>query len=131
MARRRRTLWLAVVCLALTDGHDPVRFVHPRARIVLASPAGVDIPVQTYVTPHPDNRSVTIAWDGEACGGSSSGELDGEYARALYPLEPLKVRLYQGECLFVAVVYGAAGKLRARRELPVKVCGGGDTPCGS
>lgn len=117
-------LSIALGVAALSEGHDAIRFVHPKRTIVLAGPGGVDIPVQTLIRRHELNRVFRLEWGGEACGGSSTKELDGDAASALQPIEPLKVRVYSGTCTFAAAVFGPGGKLRAIQRLEVRVCGG-------
>lgn len=128
MRSRVLILALALSLTALTEGHDPIRFVHPKRRIVLAGPGGVEVPVQTFVVPDARNRFWRLEWAGERCGGGSTKELLGEDDRALQPIEPIKVRLGYGICAFVAGVYGPGGTLRARATLEVRVCGG-DEAC--
>lgn len=112
-----------MVLLGLSDGHDPIRFVHPKRAVILAGPGGTDIPVQTLIPRHPDNRAFRLEWDGETCGGATTRSLDGDGSPALQPIERLLVRAGQGTCTFVAAVFGPGGKVLARSRLEVRVCG--------
>lgn len=115
----------AALCLtALSNGHQPVRFVHPKRTIVLAGPGGTDVLAQAFVVRDPANRAFRLEWTGEACGGATSKELDGEYASALQPIQPIRVRVGTGVCSFAAAVFGAGGKVRAIARLELRVCGG-------
>jgi hypothetical protein len=119
-------LSMALCLTAASEGHDEIRFVHPKRAVILASPGGVDIPVQTFVVPNAANRAWRLEWQGATCGGSSTKDLAGEDDRALHPIQPIHVRAGYGVCVFAAAVYGAGGKLRARTQLEVRVCGGGE-----
>lgn len=126
---RLAALAVSLVCLVLLAPADrPVRFIHPKRTFVTGAPGGVDIPVQTLVVRHPDNRAFRLTWDGEQCGGASAASLDGDYARAFQPLEPMPVRVGYGVCGFRAEVFGPGGSLRASAHLDVHVCGDG-TAC--
>lgn len=115
----------AALCLtALSNGHQPVRFVHPKRTIVLAGASGrVDIPIQAWVEPHASNRAFDIQWvtdngdDGRCC----VRQLEGEFERALQPIEPIRLRVSAGVYRFVASAYDGSGKRRASGELTVTV----------
>jgi len=130
---RRRTLLLIpiLVCVALTDGHD-LKFLHPKARMVIVGVRRVEIPVQIWIERHPDNRAYRIDWSGESCpGGSSAKTLDGDRESRVHPeFKPLAVSLTQaGVCQIAASVYGPGGKVRSATAIEIKGCGGGDEPC--
>lgn len=121
--RRVYLCCLLLACLANRgDGPPVVRFLQPRASVILVGPYGSDIPVQLRIPPHADNRSYTIAW----VNGQSSHTLDGDNDAAVQPIAPLKVRVYAGRQDLIAEVYGPGGKVRGRAVLPLKVCGGLD-----
>lgn len=121
----RRLLLTAALCaLGLSDGHDPIRFVHPKRTIVLAGPSGTDVLAQAFVVRDPRNRFFRLQWDGARCGGATTKELDGEFSSALQPIQPIRVRVGTGVCSFAAAVYGAGGQLRGIARLELRVCGG-------
>lgn len=121
----RRLLLTGVLCLVgLSDGHNGVRFVHPKRTIVLAGPGGADVLAQAFVVRDPRNRFFRLEWNGEACGGATAKELDGELASALQPIQPIRVRVGAGVCHFAAAVFEASGKVRAIARLELRVCGG-------
>ena len=114
---RRLALFSVLALVALTDSHDPIRFLQPKSPIVLGSPSGVEIPVQVKILPHEDNRSYRIEW----ADGSSGKSLYGADEPATQP--PFRVRIHESQTI-VATVYGSGGKVRGRVEFPIKVCGG-------
>jgi hypothetical protein len=95
-------------------GEPGISFLHPRSRVVIMTPQGASILLQARVIPHPDNRWVSLAWDGIGCMGSWARSLDGDDEYALQPPEAITVRLdATGTCHFVGVVLGKDGKPRA------------------
>lgn len=121
-----RRLWLlaVVAALALSGGSSPIRFLHPRASVVLVGPPGADVPIQCRVENHPDNRWFAIAWSGPGCAGSWGKSMDGEAESAIQPIQPIMARVHEGECVFVAAAFDGDGKERARAEFTVRACGG-------
>lgn len=120
---------LFLLLLGLGLEAPAVEFLQPRARVVLLRIEGpTTVPVQVRLARHPDNRQITIAWDGDCDPGSSSKTLNGEAEPAVYPIRPLMVRVYPGRCAFMAVVLGRHGE-RGRAQTEVQVCGGGGAPC--
>jgi hypothetical protein len=117
---------LLVGARAAAAAPPAVRFVQPRVPIVLSAPTGTEIPVQLRIEPDADNRSYAIAW----CDGAHAHTLDGADESAMQPAaRPLLVRVAPGDCEFVASVFGAGGKVRARTSFVMHVCGGQDGDC--
>lgn len=112
------------LCLFLPPtARPPVEFLQPRARVILASLHGTDIPVQIRIEPHVDNRAYAIAWCGE---GVHVHTLDGADDAAIHPVSPLTIRVYAGDCDLIATIYGPGDVIRARTTLTLRVCGGGE-----
>ena len=127
--RTRYVVLLLVLCgVGLADAKR-VRFIQPRASVVLSGPYGVVIPVQTYVPRDERNRVWVLTWDGEGCGGSSMHTLMGDEDSAIQPESPISVRVTPGLCVFAVAILGAGGVTLTRAELPVQVCGG-EADCG-
>lgn len=123
------TVAFLLVHVASTFTAAPIRFVHPKRTVLVAGPGGTEIPVQTLIQRSDQNRAFRLEWGGEFCGGSTTRELDGEGSSGLQPIEPLKVRIGGGVCVFAAAVYGPSGQILARTQIEVRVCGAADE-CG-
>lgn len=126
---RRLSLLVVAVLLLAVQGGPPVKFIHPKTRIVLASVRGfADIPVQVWAERHEANRLMRVEWWGEGCSGSFEREMAGEGAPRLFPDDGWRLaRLQPGVCLFTASVYGAGSRLRHRATLEVCAAGGEHT----
>lgn len=111
--------------LSLVIPRPAVEFLQPRSRIILASPAGSDIPVQIRIEPHPDNRAYLITW----CDGASAKSLDGADEAAVHPIRPLTIRVHPGTCELLARVLGPGGVERGRATLTLHICGGDVEEC--
>lgn len=131
---RPRWPWLVLLAFAMgflagvkaSAAPAPVMFIQPRVPIVLAPPTGTVIPVQIRIEPHAENRAYAITW----CDGAHGHSLDGAEDAAIQPVaKALDVRVGPGDCEFIASVFGAGGKVRARTSLVIHVCGGQDS-CG-
>lgn len=118
---RKISLFGVLALVALTDSHDPIKFIQPKSAIVMGSPSGVEIPVQVKILPHADNRFYRIEW----ADGSSGKSLMGDEEPATQPM--FRVRLHDSQTI-IATVFGAGGKVLGRTEFPIKVCGG-ETGC--
>lgn len=109
---------------------EPLRFVQPRASVVLSGMTGVEIPVQLIVERHSENRALEIAWNGPTCAGRSVMQLDAEFAERLQPpMKAAKIRMGPGKCEIAASVFGPGGRIRHRRTFVMTVCGGAES-CG-
>lgn len=119
------TLTLAIAGSVATIGHTPaptLRFIQPRANVVLATPQGVEIPVQLRIEPHADNRGYVIVWQD----GKSGHSLDGADDAAIHPIKPLMIRVFEGVQTIDAYVLGPGGKTREHTAHQLRVCGGGE-----
>ena len=120
--RHRAYLFVGVVCLMATASEPPIKFLHPKSRLILLGAKSVEIPVQLWIKRHPENRSYRITWDGEHCGGSSARTLDGDQDSQIHPpqWDQVKVRVTGiGTCTVWASVYGSGGKIRASASLDI------------
>lgn len=116
--------WLLIWIVLLAPAPPTVTFVQPRYVMLVAGPRGVDIPVHAWVSRHPENRGFRLTLTGEGCWYRSERELHGLDSAAVQPNDqPTWVRIYAGECLLLAEVYGPGAKLRASARLVVTVKG--------
>jgi len=122
--RRSLAAPVLLAILGLRADAPRITFLHPKRTVVLATPHGVEIPVQARVPRDPDNRAFRLTWDGDSCQGEWSHTLDGEDESILHPIEPIRVRLFAGVCTFRAAVYGPGDTLRDAALLDVRVCDG-------
>lgn len=123
-------LSIALGVAALSEGHDAIRFVHPKRAFLLAGPGGVDVPVQAFFPPHADNRWVQIErHQDESVEILFAKSADGDNERALQPIEKFFIRAHAG--VFVLRALACRGEregrcvgVRESARLEVRVCGG-------
>lgn len=112
-----------------TEAASVISFVQPRGPMVIASPTGTEVAVQTRIERSDDNRWWQLNWDGQGCVGSSGHSLNGADESTLQPenadpKHPFTIRVWPGRCVLVAVLVGKDGQLRGRATLDLHVCGG-------
>lgn len=117
---RRLALFSVLALVALTENHNPISFIQPKSRIVLSDPRGVDVLVQTKITPSDQNRWFRLEWPD----GVSMKSLNGSDESAIQPEKPLKIRVFPGKTQIIASVFGSGQKLLGREILELSVCGG-------
>jgi hypothetical protein len=116
-----RLVFVAAVVLASAFAPAPahVRFIRPKARVVLA-PGGTVVDVSLHVEPLPANRWLVIEW----CDGRQVRELHGADDAATQPPDaPLHARVSPGRCPFVATTVDANGKQLDQAVFELTVCG--------
>lgn len=135
MGQRWVVLSLVLLAVALTKDHDPIRFLHPKSRVVLSHPRGVEIPVQVWIERHPEHRLLQLEW---ARAGETpqrhAQTVDGDHAK-VFPAERwLTIRLTPGEWVITALACSShqealCTRVHDRASMTVRVCGG-DEECG-
>lgn len=123
---RRALLALAILatvaCGGATHVHTPppqeeVRFLHPRARVAIGHPYGVEVPLQAWIARHPENRWFELQWGPEGQEPSVHGKsVDGEAEAPVFPAERwLTVRVGCGRQVLTALACTAHERARCTR----------------
>jgi len=114
-------LGIIVILSLLPFQPPPISLIHPRDRFAVSPPSGITLRAQARIPPHPDNRWVTIAWDGDTCGGSWGKSLAGDEEDPIIPPEPLTLKANVGICVFVATLIGKDGRQRGQATFEVDI----------
>jgi hypothetical protein len=128
----RILILLSLLPVLISSADAPVRFIHPRARVVLSGIRGVDIPVQAWIERNAAHRLFEIRWQlvGDDTYQSHSKTVDGENEPTLFPdYGWMTVRLTPGEWVLTALgctehAEGRCTRSRVQGTTTIRVCGG-------
>lgn len=122
---------LLILLLALVaPAGGGLRFVQPTQRIAMLTPGRETVvQMQAFIPRHKDNRAFRLSCRGACYATVGPTEMEGEFAEAIFPRNPVKVALDAfGEAVFTVEVFGPGGVLRDSATHTIKVCGG-EEPC--
>lgn len=118
----------AIILTTLVAGTPDLSFVWPRINTVGHAP--VELWIQLRTPRHPDNRAITVSWDGDdprSEAGSFILQLEGNLSAVVNPREPRRLRLGGcGNYVIVAQLWRIVGnklKVTAQATRQVRVIG--------